>query len=345
MNAGQPLAGPYRGAFAAWKGDLKAKAKTHLLKARNAQSNFICEQCVAHKKDPYLYYTNARMDAPWRFARRTHAAFMQQNPDLLTPWAWHPGWRLERNLWDSMHNLYVGGVACDFCASIMKVMALENVWGDLAFADSLTTCRYEFKAWLKQHSIPSVSVPNFDTKFIGLGSSLNHVPLLSGSIKAAHTKVLTVFLADVAVRRLLCNYKYALVQDVGFLQWELLVANAASAAAPRPPLPPLHSRHVPLSRRQWRYGCRISVQSPSWKTPLLLRCQGSRHRVRGTHAHTRTCISGCTHMHACMHACTQAMNMPMQHMCAVWHNIVCGFLQPEFAYHRLSCNVFDRGSS
>lgn len=90
-HMGESLAGPWIGAFAFWKGDLKAKVKTHGFKARNYGSNWICEHCSAQAKVPSLSWRNFGDRAPWRSTRVIHELYLMRPPETLSRWLSHPG--------------------------------------------------------------------------------------------------------------------------------------------------------------------------------------------------------------------------------------------------------------
>ena len=197
-KAGQPLAGPWRSAFAAWKGDWAARVKIHRFYGRNAQSDLVCEHCMAHKKIPMFHYTNCRPEAAWRLHRTTHSTYMRRPPHEWSPWCRHAGWRLERNLQDWLHVLHIHGVCCDLCASAMKYLSRLGAWGPPDLDQNMKQCRYDCVAWLKSHNVRGVSFPRFDSRTIGLGTSKNAMPLLTGQIKGAHVKPLAFYLNHVA---------------------------------------------------------------------------------------------------------------------------------------------------
>ena len=104
-KAGQRLASEWSGAFSLWKGDLKAKVKTHRFRRRNWQSHFICERCCAHKLQDQLLFTDFSPSAPWRLTRLSHDGYLAAAAGLGSPWIGHPGWELTRCGWDWMHLL------------------------------------------------------------------------------------------------------------------------------------------------------------------------------------------------------------------------------------------------
>ena len=101
-SANEVLAGPWRGQFAGNKGDLKAKVESNGFE-RNAQANFICEQCGACRHLDTYNWANYTLGAGWRKVRVTTDFYIRSSGRFATHWSLQPGWDLTRNLWDLMH--------------------------------------------------------------------------------------------------------------------------------------------------------------------------------------------------------------------------------------------------
>jgi hypothetical protein len=197
-NQGQPIAGPFRGAFSAWKGDTEARVMSHKFQRRNFKSNFVCDDCCAHVSIPSIIYTDFSTTAGHRMTKLSHEGYMTKPADELSPWTKHVGWRKERVLWDLMHLLRVSGIEQDFAASLIKCLALENAFGDGNFDAQLKHCRNKMKAWCRETFGVSLALPVFDVYTIGLGTSFNYMPELTGQIKAGDMKYLIAYLSHVA---------------------------------------------------------------------------------------------------------------------------------------------------
>ena len=205
-RAGQDLAGPYTFGFFAWKGDLKAKVQTHKFVRRNYQSNMICERCCASKKPGANIFTDFSEHAPHRFTGLSHAGYMRRPPHELSPWVDHPGWTLDRCLWDMMHCLNVQGVACEFAASSLRVLCQAKAFGPAADLDEqLKNCDHRFRRWCRRNGISwkGVAMPRMTRGFIGLSKSdskmppLTSMPCLSSEVKACSVRPLCYFLLEV----------------------------------------------------------------------------------------------------------------------------------------------------
>ena len=106
--AGQPLAGPWRGAFVGTKHDLKARAAEHRLH-RHYGANFICDLCLACKHIRPLWFTDFGSEAPWRGTLFSHERYLQTTPLAdRSPWCAMPGFHNSRMLFDVMHTMHLG---------------------------------------------------------------------------------------------------------------------------------------------------------------------------------------------------------------------------------------------
>ena len=125
---GQPIAANYIFAFAAMLCDNKQKNESHHFGGRNWASRFVCEECFASKRieefNAFDHSTNAR----WRDTLVDHEKYLLQTPPpFQSPWLRHPGWSLDRNVRDLMHNVFIG-TGNDICASIVKELCDEGMF-------------------------------------------------------------------------------------------------------------------------------------------------------------------------------------------------------------------------
>lgn len=115
-KANTVIAGGWRGGFESWTGDWKERSLSHSVIRRNYQSTLMCDQCKAvqpHKRTPAdlmpLIYSDFRLDAPWTFTIRDHAAYLNDTPTAhQTPWLDVPGFDITRVRWDSSHTILLG---------------------------------------------------------------------------------------------------------------------------------------------------------------------------------------------------------------------------------------------
>lgn len=92
-------------------------------------SNFICEECFASKKFDEFHAYDHGLTARWRDTLIDHDKYVRQTQaGMLSPWMKHPGWRLDRNIRDLMHNVFVGGTGNDICASVIKELCDEGCY-------------------------------------------------------------------------------------------------------------------------------------------------------------------------------------------------------------------------
>ena len=129
-RAGQPYAGGWTCAFAAFKADLEARVQVHKL-VRNWASNSICEHCLASKL-PTLNYANFRDDAPFLEHIFTHSEFLLLNPPhRQSSWMCVRGWDKDRNLDEPCAD---SGICC------VLVLAAKRFPGKSFFFDSDPPC-------------------------------------------------------------------------------------------------------------------------------------------------------------------------------------------------------------
>lgn len=96
-RAGQPFAGGWRCAFAAFKADLEARVMVHQL-TRNWASDSICEHCLASKNEEFSY-GDFSDNAAYLECMFDHNQFLMLNPPhRQSTWIQVQGWDKDRNL-------------------------------------------------------------------------------------------------------------------------------------------------------------------------------------------------------------------------------------------------------
>ena len=125
--------GPFSGAFAGTKGDMKSRREIHKF-CRHYGCNFMCDICGAAKHIRKLAYTNFKKSACWRRTQLSHASYMSQTTtksgNKRTPWARHKGFHKSRMLLDWMHVGHMG-VCRDFCGAFLFALCNDgHVEGD-----------------------------------------------------------------------------------------------------------------------------------------------------------------------------------------------------------------------
>ena len=196
---GQPVAGTWRFAFAGWKGDLKARAETHM-HARNYQATFICDQCCATQAFPkaprVTLYTDFSAAALWRETILDAEAYVQT---CTSPWATISGFRPELLHWDLMHIVYIG-----FARDVIGSMLGEFVLQGLLPAAPTETASLRlwwggFRDWCKQNRI-ACPPGELTLSCVGWGKAKNVYPELLTRFKACSVKILVSYLAVYAER-------------------------------------------------------------------------------------------------------------------------------------------------
>ena len=112
---GQPLAGKYRMGFVAGKSDEKYQKETFLHR-RGYDRTLCCKACKASKTDPACLASATGPGAPWRDTIVTTEQYMEEHVGDMPHLALVPGWQLELERGDLMHNLRARGIkARPFC--------------------------------------------------------------------------------------------------------------------------------------------------------------------------------------------------------------------------------------
>ena len=125
-KAGQPLAGPFRCAFAGNKGDMQWHVMWNRF-SRYWQCNYICHRCLASKANPELAFTDVSDSATWlatEISCRQHLREYGANPPPIVQ---VPGWDPKNCYFDIMHCLYLG-LGQDLSGSLISDLAFEGLW-------------------------------------------------------------------------------------------------------------------------------------------------------------------------------------------------------------------------
>ena len=96
----------------------------------------ICDCCLAENGahvDQSMNFKNFGPDKAWPLTRINHRMYVAM-PGELSPWRVVPGWSLESNTFDFMHNLYLGS-GRDLLASTFKALIQRGVYSHLPETD------------------------------------------------------------------------------------------------------------------------------------------------------------------------------------------------------------------
>lgn len=212
---GQLLAGGWKFAFFAWKGDRKARKETHQFETGTG-SAFVCDVCLAcqgfKKGVPRLFYGNCNPSAPWLQTFVPHDLYLRRTPILWqSPWRVVKGWTIHRNAMDIMHDLYLG-CGFDICGAILHELSTELPGAGRN--DNLKKLFLDCRAWCRANGVYAPP-QEWSVAFIHTTHS-NHYPCLDG-IKAAHCKVIIFFLAhtlcEIANRKVIISSETYLVKS------------------------------------------------------------------------------------------------------------------------------------
>ena len=105
-----------------------------------------------------MNYKNMAADAPYRLSHLNHETYAAIAPEV-SPWSSIPGWRLENNVFDFMHNCFLG-TGKDFLASAIRLLLERGAFdgfdcersSDLMFA----RITIEIQDTYKQHGFLSI---------------------------------------------------------------------------------------------------------------------------------------------------------------------------------------------
>ncbi|CAK8998908.1 unnamed protein product [Durusdinium trenchii] len=127
--------GPWKGAYFAFKADLKARKWMHSFE-RYYKAKLICDSCLVSSGcncPPEMNFKNFGEDAAWPLTTVTHEDYMRM-PGPKSDWLQVEGFRLENLAFDFMHNVFLG-TARDLCGSSIRVLLrfgwYDHVEGDI----------------------------------------------------------------------------------------------------------------------------------------------------------------------------------------------------------------------
>ncbi|CAE8634688.1 unnamed protein product [Polarella glacialis] len=195
MEAGSPFARQLLGAFAGFKSDLEARVLCHRL-PRSYMHNFVCEHDLACVHLAHLQYGDFRSTAGWRTSAITHEDYMITSESSMSPWAEVPGWRKERNLDDTLHDIYQG-IGPHLVASTIVHCILEEIPKctleklDLKLKSLYT---HSYKPWCRENKTDSAGNSFSGVKFNREKSNKTY-PELGSVYKAYEVKVIIFWAA------------------------------------------------------------------------------------------------------------------------------------------------------
>jgi hypothetical protein len=196
--AGKWLADGRRCCFGGLKADRKAVASLHGY-SRNYLSTFMCEGCFAvrtFKHAPKSFnFASFFPTAPWRSTVLSHASFMCLD-GWKSPWAKVPGWHLQLNFEDLMHNTLLGHAGDAIC-SIVASWFDDGLLGGASDEIRMETLGVEFRLWCMANTLKCPS-GLFGLSIFGL-EKRGLYPTMHTRVKAAHVRILLSFIASKAV--------------------------------------------------------------------------------------------------------------------------------------------------
>ena len=193
---GHQMAGGWRAAMVGVKADGKMRVQTHCL-TRWYGCGYICDLDLAtqpYKNVPHVFnYGNLGRHAPWRLTMISHQWYLKN--DTRSPWSRVPGFHIKMKWRDLMHALFQG-CGQDLCGSVLWDFVVELLLAHPDPDKGLKMLYLEMKAWCK---LMELTCPTrvFSLALIGKGDKKKHLayPILPDMVKAAHVKVILVFLA------------------------------------------------------------------------------------------------------------------------------------------------------
>jgi hypothetical protein len=191
-NRGKPIAANFRFGFSAMLCDNKQKVETHKLQGRNWMSSFICEECFASKKFEELNCYNHNRDARWRETLIDHDRYLRQtHPSARSTWIEHPGWQLDRNVRDMMHNIFCGGVGNDICGGLVFELCQEGCFEGADSTGRMKMASVRFHDWCLVHKLKL-------SRKIWTPNHLHDPPSFTTRLKAAYIRYMIFWFAEVA---------------------------------------------------------------------------------------------------------------------------------------------------
>jgi len=119
---------------------------------RNYNCNFFCERCCCCRHLEQGNGYNFSPDVLWRRLRTSHELYVAVAGDKVSPWMVVPGWSLYRNLYDTLHCIWLG-FGKDVAGQLLKDEADELIQSgrasdlDDALRKLYTTACKELKEW------------------------------------------------------------------------------------------------------------------------------------------------------------------------------------------------------
>jgi hypothetical protein len=197
---GQPLAGPWKGAFVRSGGDWKYNVETYNLKSY--AMNRCCHKCNAEKSEGALCFCDFRDASGWRATVKDHATFMAEQLQAGThanPLFDIPGWRFEFVWTDIMHCIFQG-FGQRVAGSVIVQLLLEGGWGYTAGQApniALRRAWHDFKFWCSTQKV--VASQTTFTRSRLSWNSRSEYPDMKG--KAWNCRCVLAWLADLTYAR------------------------------------------------------------------------------------------------------------------------------------------------
>ena len=202
LQAGEPVAGPYRFVYGGSKGDLEFFWQAYALK-RYYRCNLLCSRCWASKTSQALLWTDMSETAAWRETTVRTAEFLTnaEHQGEVPALCGVRGWSADTLHFDIMHNLFIGS-GRDLAGSALSLLCQANYFSSSPDVDDhLKRFQERCRAWCTRSGIKTgppklnrfdVSLP---ARVAEIGRSSTFPEL---SVKAAHVKLLLMYLAHEA---------------------------------------------------------------------------------------------------------------------------------------------------
>ena len=184
----KPLAAGWRAAFYGWQGDTKEKVKVHGF-SRNWMSNFICEFCLGcrHLSEGNAYdFAEGSM---WQRYLISHDQYMlATHPAAQSPWTQVQSWRIDRNLDDLLHMIYLG-----FGKDVAAQLIFESACEFESVQEGLVMLTKECRKFYKDRKI-SFNTKVFTMSMLSLSTHAD-MPTLETKMKGAQTKMIFLWIS------------------------------------------------------------------------------------------------------------------------------------------------------
>lgn len=210
--SGAPLLGGFRGCFAGFKADLKARKESHFFN-RSYTSLKCCDTCSATQPFPSavanpisrsLLYSDFSPHARWRGTNEDNSEYLRKCADP-SPWHVVPGFHKDLLLYDLMH---VGplGIWRDIVAALLIDMITRGELPGISPKVALNKFWVSFRNWCRQSGM-SPPQGHLSMAYLGRSKRTTDYPELASVIKAATVKSLMCFVA-VKLAELPCDSDY-----------------------------------------------------------------------------------------------------------------------------------------